>query len=81
VRDLLFIGIESEIQREGVWVEWKEKKVTYVAGMASFNKNNLIILRVLCNLFSRVCVRIFTFPANCVSQYYSASHTVYLDQP
>jgi len=27
--DLLFIGIDSEIQREGVWVEGKETAVRY----------------------------------------------------
>jgi len=32
------------------------------------------------NLLSTVCVRILVFDANCISDSYSAIHTVYLDQ-
>lgn len=34
----LFIGIDSEIQRVGVWVEGKETDVAHMAGMATVNK-------------------------------------------
>ena len=36
--NLLFIGIDSEMQREGVRVEGKGRDVTLVSGMATFNK-------------------------------------------
>jgi len=38
VSNLLFIGIDSEIQREGWWVKGKETDVTRVAVIATFNK-------------------------------------------
>ena len=40
--NLLFIGIDSEMQREGVWVEGKGTDVTLVSGMATFNKQQTL---------------------------------------
>ena len=55
--------------------------MTRVAGMATFNNQQHLSFAVHRNLLSRVCVRIFTFCANCVSESYSAIQTVCLDQP
>jgi hypothetical protein len=61
---------------------WREKwDVTHVAGISTFNKQQANNFAVVRNLFSRLCVRIFTFPKNCISQSYSSIHTVYIDQP
>jgi len=79
--NLLFSGIDSEIQREGGWVEGKETDVTHVAGIATFNEQQHLYFAVHRNLLSRVCVRILTFGANFISDSYSAIQTVYIDQP
>ena len=55
--------------------------MTRAAGMATFNKQQHLQFAVYRHLLSRVCVRIFTFCANCISDSYSAIQTVYLDQP
>ena len=47
----LFIGIDSEIEREEVWVE---TGVTHVAGMATFNKQQALFFAVHRILFSSV---------------------------
>jgi len=45
--NLLFIGIDSEMQREGVRVERKGRDVTLVSGMATFNEYSLYNLQCI----------------------------------
>ena len=45
--NLLFIGIDSEMQREGVRGERKGRDVTLVSGMATFNEYSLYNLQCI----------------------------------
>ena len=75
------MAIDSEIQWEGGCVEVKETDMTHVAGLATFNKRQHLQFAVLSNLLIRLCVRILTFLAYCISDSCSAIQTIYLDQP
>lgn len=79
--NLLFIGIDSEIQWEGMWVELKERYVAHEAGMETFNKQKRLQFPVFRILLIRFCVRILTFLAYCISDIYSTLQIVYLAQP
>jgi hypothetical protein len=79
--NLLFIGFESEIHGDGLRVEGKETDVTSLAAIATFNKQQHLYYAVDRNLLIRMCVRIFKFCANCISDSYSAIQTVYIYQP
>jgi len=79
--NLLFMGIDSEIQWEGGWVEVKETDLAHVAEMATFNKQKHLQFPVHRNLLIRLCVRILTFLAYCISDSCSAIQIIYLDEP
>ena len=75
------MGIDSLIEWVGGWVGGKETDVTHVARLATFNKQQHLQFAVLRNLLIRLCVRMLTFLAYCISDSYSTIQTVYLDQP
>lgn len=47
LRNRLFIGTDSGIQSDGLWVEGKERDVTNMVGMVTFNKQQHLYLQCI----------------------------------